>query len=153
MSKKCPKCPELNYLNQVKIYLINPPIHPYIHPQVGVSPQIINFQGKLNYVTQVKIYSIFNDLPRPHPFTYSLTNPSNQPTIHPAIGGGGGISTNHKSSNRIEIPQLGQDLFDFQCYDPTLPIKPPIGGGVSINHKSSNRIELSQLGQDLFNFQ
>ena len=52
---------------------------------------------------------------------------------------GGGVSTNHKSSNRIELSQLGQ-------------LDPPMGGGVSTNHKSSNRIELSRLLQDLLNF-
>ena len=26
---------------------------------------------------------------------------------------GEGVSKNHKSSNRIELSQLGQDLFDF----------------------------------------
>ena len=37
--------------------------------------------------------------------------PPIDPFIHPNIGGG--VSTNHKSSNRIELSQLGQDLFDF----------------------------------------
>ena len=68
---------------------------------------------------------------------------------------GGGVFTNHKSSNRIELSQLGQDLFNCYSFDLTPPIDPPIdppiGGGVSTNHKSSNRIELSRLGQDLFN--
>ena len=40
-----------------------------------------------------------------------LTHPSTQPPIHPPIGGG--VSTNHKSSNRIELSRLGPDLFDF----------------------------------------
>ena len=31
--------------------------------------------------------------------------------MHPPIGGGASI--NHKSSNRIELSQLGQDLFDI----------------------------------------
>ena len=35
-------------------------------------------------------------------------NPPIVPPIHPPIGGG--VSINHKSSNRIE---LGQDLFDI----------------------------------------
>ena len=76
---------------------------------------------------------------------------------------GGGVSINHTSSNRIELSQLGQDLFDIKQYDLTPPIDPlnhsstqlsmhpPMGGGSFSNHKSSNRIELSQLGQDLFN--
>ena len=76
---------------------------------------------------------------------------------------GGGVSTNHKSSNRIELSQLGQDLLNFSSFDLTPPIDPlthqthppnhpPMGGCVSTNHKSSNRIELSQLGQDLLNY-
>ena len=31
--------------------------------------------------------------------------------IHPPIGGG--VSINHKFSNRIELSRLGQDLFDI----------------------------------------
>ena len=45
------------------------------------------------------------------PLTHILTHPSTQPPIHPPIGGG--VSTNHKSSNRIELSQLSPDLFDF----------------------------------------
>ena len=33
------------------------------------------------------------------------------PLINPPITGG--VSTNHKSSNKIELSQIGQDLFDF----------------------------------------
>ena len=72
---------------------------------------------------------------------------------------GGGVSTNHKSLNRIELSQLGQDLFNCYSFDLTPPIDQlthptthpmggGVGGGVSTNHKSSNRIELSRLGQD-----
>ena len=76
----------------------------------------------------------------------------------------GGVFTNNKSSNTIELPQLGQDLFNCQSFDLTPPIDSlthptthtPTHGwgcqwGVFTNHKSSNRIELSRLGQDLFN--
>ena len=71
---------------------------------------------------------------------------------------GVGVSTNHKSSNRIELSRLGQDLFNCKSFDLTPPIDPlthptthtpTMGGGVSTNHKSSKRIELSRLGQDL----
>ena len=74
---------------------------------------------------------------------------------------GWGVSTNHKSSNRIELSRLGQDLLNFKSFDLTPPFDPLThptthtpthGGGVSTNHKSSNRIELSRLGQDLLNF-
>ena len=37
---------------------------------------------------------------------------------------GGGVSTNHKSSNRIELSRLGQDLFNCQSFDLTPPIDP-----------------------------
>ena len=69
----------------------------------------------------------------------------------------GGISTNHKSSYRIEISWLVQDLFYFEWFDMTPPIHPPmhtlsISTGIVTNYKSSNRIELSQLGKNLFYF-
>ena len=71
---------------------------------------------------------------------------------------GGGVSTNHKSSNRIELSRLGQDWLNFYSFDLTQPIYPPIhphppmGGSVSKNHKSSNRTELSWLSQQFFKF-
>ena len=37
--------------------------------------------------------------------------PSINLSINPPIGGG--VSTNHKASNRIELSRLGQDLFDI----------------------------------------
>ena len=40
-----------------------------------------------------------------------LTNPFTQPSIHPPIGGG--ITTNHESSNRIQLSQLGHNLFNI----------------------------------------
>ena len=69
---------------------------------------------------------------------------------------GGGVSTNHKSLNRIELSRLGQDLFNCESFDLTPPIDPlnhlpmgrGVGGGISTNHKSSKRIELSRLGQN-----
>ena len=39
------------------------------------------------------------------------TDPHNNPPNHPPIGGG--VSINHKSSNRIQLSQLYDDLFDF----------------------------------------
>ena len=38
-------------------------------------------------------------------------DPHINPPIHQPIGGG--VSTNHKSSNRIELSRLGPDLFNF----------------------------------------
>ena len=40
-----------------------------------------------------------------------INPPIHPPPIHPLIGWG--VSTNHKSSNRIELSRLGPDLFDF----------------------------------------
>ena len=81
--------------------------------------------------------------------------------MQPPIGGG--VSTNHKSSNRIKLSQLGQDLFNFNdltwshplthpSAHPHQTIQPPIGGGVSTDIKSSNRIEISWLVEILLNF-
>ena len=73
---------------------------------------------------------------------------------------GGDVCTNHKSSNRIELCRLGQDLLNCSSFDLTPPIDPLThstthtpthGWGCVYNHKSSNRIELCQLGQDLLN--
>ena len=86
---------------------MTPAIDPPIHPQVGVFPQIKKLQTELNYLNEVKIYLIFSKLTWPQP----LTNPSTQPTIHPLRDGG--ISTNHKSLNRIKLSSKDQDLFDF----------------------------------------
>ena len=76
-----------------------------------MSQQITNLQTELNYLNKFKIYWIFSYTTLPHPLTHILTHPSTQPPIHPPIGGG--VSTNHKSSNRIELSRLGPDLFDF----------------------------------------
>ena len=49
-------------------------------------------------------------------YAYNLTlTPPIDPSIHPPMGGdvGGGVSTNHKSSNRIELSRLGQDFLNF----------------------------------------
>ena len=50
-------------------------------------------------------------VPMLSPLTHLLTHPSIQLPIQPTVGWG--VSTNHKSSNRIELSQLGQDSFDF----------------------------------------
>ena len=66
---------------------------------------------------KLKIYSIFNDLTWPHP----LTHPSTHQTIHTPIGGG--VSTDFKSSNTIEISRLVQILLNFYWF-----WGPPSGG-------------------------
>ena len=40
-----------------------------------------------------------------------LTHPSTHPSTHPPMGED--VSTNHNSTNRTELSQLGQDLFNF----------------------------------------
>ena len=89
------------------------------------------------------------------------THPPNRP--HPPMGGG--VSTNHKSSNRIELSWFSQQFSNFKWFDLTPPINPPIhppthqiihpfmGVGVSTDFKSSNRTEISWLVQVLFNFE
>ena len=84
----------------------------------------------------------FSDLTWGHPLTHSSTHrylqtksnyinkfnwdPTHWPThppTHPPMGGcvGEGVSTNHKSSNRIELSRLGQDFKNFLVFwpDPT----------------------------------
>ena len=75
-----------------------------------------------------------------------------------------GVSANHKSSNKIELSWLSQDLFNFLWYDMAPPINPPnhppthqtihppIGGGVSTDFKSSNRLKISWFVQVLLIF-
>ena len=77
---------------------------------------------------------------------------------------GGGVSTNHKSSNRIELSWFSQQFLNFECFDlippinpPTQPpthqtIHPPMGGEVFTDFKSSNGIEISRLVQLLLHF-
>ena len=77
---------------------------------------------------------------------------------------GGGVSTNHKSSNRIELSWFSQHFLNFYCFDlippinpPTHPpthhtIHPPMGGEFFRDFKSSNGIEISWLVQALSNF-
>ena len=97
--------------------------------------------------------------------TPSIDPPINPP-IHPTTPPptkGSGVSANHKSSNRIELSQLGQDLFDFfndltWVHPLTHPTTHPpdhsplIGGGVSTDFKSSNGIKISWFVQVLLNF-
>ena len=118
-----------------------------------MSPQIINLQTEFNYLQLGQ--DLFNF------YWFDQTPPINPP-FHPTICGG--VSTNHKSSNRIELSWLGQDLswlgqrfirFSDLTWPQPLnqpPIHPPIGWSVYTNHKSSNRIELSQLLNFLWSY-
>ena len=82
---------------------------------------------------------------------------THQPTQPPI---GGGVSTNHKSSNRVWIISISlrflliwHDPIHQLTRQPThILIHLPTGRDVSTNHKSSNRFKLSWLGQDLFHF-
>ena len=91
---------------------MDPPIHPttHTHPRVGVSPQIINLQTELNYLDSVNNFQIFSDLTWPHPSTH----PPTHQIIHPPMGGE--VSTDFKSSNRIEISWLVQVLLNFEWF-------------------------------------
>ena len=117
---------------RVKIYSIvshltwpHPLTHPstHTHPWVGVSLQIINLQTELNYLDSVNNFQIFSDLTWPHPSTHPSTHPPTHQIIHPPMGGG--VSTDFKSSNRIEISRLVQVLLNFEWFLGS----PPGGGG------------------------
>ena len=93
-------------------------------------------------------------------------NRPTDPPIHPPIhlSKGGSVSTNHKSSNRIELSRLDQILLKFlwfHIFRPTNPPihppthqkkHPPIGGEFSTDSKSSNGIEISWFVQVLLRF-
>ena len=109
------------------------------------------------------IYSIFTRfLMIWHEPTHWPTHPPNHPPIHPSKGGS--VSTNHKSSNRIELSRLDQVLLKFlwfHMFRPTNPPihppthqkqHPPIGGEFFTDSKSSNGIEISQFVQVLSRF-
>ena len=82
-------------------------------------------------------------------------NRPTDPPIHPPIHlfKGGSVSTNHKSSNRIQLSRLDQVLLKFlwfHIFRPTNPPihppthqkkHPPMGGEFSTDSKSSNGIE------------
>ena len=70
---------------------------------MGVSLQMTNLQIMSRFI---KFLVISPDPP---------VDPLTHPTTHtPPMGVGvGGVSTNLKSSNRIELSQLGQDLFNI----------------------------------------
>ena len=103
------------------------------------------------------IYSIFNNLT----WTNPLTHPSTPPYTYPNVGS---VSTNHKSSNRIELSWLDQVLLKFlwfHMFRPTNPPihppthqkkHPPIGGEFSTDSKSLNGIEISWFVQVLSRF-
>ena len=91
--------------------------------------------------------------------THWPTHPQNHPPIN--LSKGGSVSTNHKSSNRIELSWLVQVLLKFlwfHMFQPTNPPihppthqkkHPPMGGEFSTDSKSFNRIEISQFVQVL----
>ena len=88
------------------------------------------------------------------------------PPIHPPIhlSKGGSVSTNHKSSNKIELSRLDKIVLKilwFHIFRPTNPPihppthqknHPPMGGKFSTDSKSSNRIEISWFVQVLSRF-
>ena len=89
-------------------------------------------------------------------------NRPTDPPIH--LSKGGSVSTNHKSSNRIELSRLDQVLFKFLWFHMFRPTNPPIhppthqkkhppmGGEFSTYSKSSNGIEISRFIQVLSRF-
>ena len=67
------------------------------------SPQIINLQTKSIYLDKFKSYSIL--------VIWHLPPKPIHPPTHPPLGDG--VSTDHKSSNRISLFWLAQELFYF----------------------------------------
>ena len=138
----------------------DPPNHPHIHPRVGgwVGCLYKSWIFKQNWITSIRSRFIQFLVIWPDP-THWPTHPPNHP--HPPMGRG--VSTNHKSSNRIELSWFSQQFLNFKWFDlnppinpPTHPnqiIHPPMGGEVSTDFKSSNRIEISRLVQVLLNFE
>ena len=73
-------------------------MHP---PMGGASLQMINLQIMSRFIKLLMI--------SPDPPIDPLTQPTTQTPTHRW-----GVSTNHNSSNRIELSRLGQDLFNFK---------------------------------------
>ena len=59
-----------------------------------------------------------------HELTHWPTHPPNHPPIH--LSKCGSVSTNHKSSNRIELSRLDQVLLNFLWFHIFQPTNPPI---------------------------
>ena len=59
-----------------------------------------------------------------HELTHWPTHPPNHPPIH--LSKGESVSTNHKSSNRIELSRLDQVLLRFLWFHMFWPTNPPI---------------------------
>ena len=90
------------------------------------------------------------------------TDPSIHPPMH--LYKGGSVSTNHKSSNRIQLSRLDQVLLKFLWFHMFWPTNPPIhppthqkehppmGGEVSTDSKSFIGIEISRFVQVLLRF-
>ena len=79
----------------------------------------------MNYLDSVNNFKIFSDLTWPHPSTHAPTHE----IIHPPMGGE--VSTDFKSSNRIEISRLVQELLNFDWFrgSPTLGVGGWVDGG------------------------
>ena len=78
----------------------DPPTHP---PMGGVSLQIINLQADWIISIRSRFIKFLVIWPE-------ITHWPTEPPIHPPMDRD--VSTNNKSSNRIELSQLGQDLFN-----------------------------------------
>ena len=74
------------------------------HPWVGSLHRCWIFKQNWNIAIRSRFIQFFSDLTWPHPSTH--------PTTHTPTHGWG-ASTDVESSNRIEISQLGQGLFNF----------------------------------------
>ena len=106
-------------------YHLNWP-HPLTHPLIHTpthSYGCLNKSSifKQNWMISIRSRFIWYLIIWPDP-----THWPTEPLIHPHTYHAWGVSTNHKSSNRIELSRLGQDLFNCYSFDVISPIDPPI---------------------------
>ena len=101
------------------------PTHQWIH----LSRILLSWLGQdlVNFKCQI----IFSDLTQ-------HINPPINPSINPPMGGG--VSTNHKLSNSIDLSQLCKDLFHFLWFNMIPPINQPI-------HQPSDQTIHPPIGQ------
>ena len=84
------------------------PTHSPIHPPIGGGVSIYH-KSLQNWIISIKSRFIRYLAIWPDP-THWLNHPSSQLLMHPPMSGG--VSTNCKSSNRIELSQLCPDLLN-----------------------------------------
>ena len=141
------------------------PTHPYTYPLtptptwLGRGRWMQGWVGSCMWVGSIR-WRFTQFLIIWHQPTHWPTHPLNHLPIH--LSKGGSVSTNHKSSNRIELSRLDQILLKFLWFHIFRPTNPPIHpptknthpwvGNFSTDSKSSNGIEISWFIQVLSHF-